>query len=95
MAYTATAYNYGFEDQPDFTITDCTFKSLWNSVIKMIKNFARDDAAYDGWRVKFEADGKLLDIHIVVRCIADTGWTNIFANVNGKTHYITSTLAQC
>lgn len=93
--YTATIYNYGFENQPDLTLADNTFKSLWNTVIKTIKDFAHCDAAYDGWRVKFEKDGTVLDLHIMVRCNPDTGWTNIFANVNGKTHYITSTLAQC
>lgn len=92
--YTATICNYGFE-KSDLTFTDTTFKSLWNTVIKTIKDFAHCDAAYDGWRVKFEAYGKLLDIYIMVRCNPYTGWTNIFANVNGKTHYITSTLAQC
>lgn len=93
--YTATIYNYGFENQPDLTFADNTFKSLWNTVIKTIKDFAHCDAAYDGWRVKFEADGKLLPIYISVRCNPDTGWTDVFASVNGKTHYITSTLARC
>lgn len=90
--YTAIIYSYGFENQPDFTFTDSTFKNLWNTVIKTIKNFAHNDAAYDGWRVKFEADDKLLGLHIMVRCNPDTGWTDVFATVNGKTHYITSTL---
>lgn len=95
MTYTATIYSYGFENQPDFTFTDITFKSVWNTVIKTIKDCAHDDAAYDGWRVKFEKDGTVLDLHIMVRCNPDTEWTDIFASVKGKTHYITSTLAQC
>lgn len=96
MTYTATIYNYGFENQPDLVVafTDCTFKRVWDTVITTIKIYAHDDAAYDGWRVKFEADGKLLNIYIKVRCNPDTGWTDIFANVHGKYHYITSTLAQ-
>lgn len=94
MTYTATIYSYGFENQPDFTFTDNTFKSIWNTVIKTIKDCAHNDAAYDGWRVKFEKDGTALPIYIRVRCIADTRWTDIFATANGKTHYITSTLAQ-
>lgn len=94
MKYTAIAYSYGFEEQPDFTVTGDTFKAVWNAVIKIIKNFAHDDAAYDGWRVKFEADGAVLDIYIMVRCNPYTGWTDIFASNKGRTHYITSTLAQ-
>lgn len=97
MTYTATIYSYGFENQPDLVVafTDCAFKKVWDAVITDIKIYAHDDAAYDGWRVKFEKDGTVLDLHIMVRCNPDTGWTDTFANVNGKTHYITSTLAQC
>lgn len=92
--YTATVYNYGFEYEPDITITDSNFKNLWNSIIKTIKNFAHNDAAYDGWWIKFEVDGKLIDIRIIVRCNPDTGWTDMFVIKNDKTQYITSTLAQ-
>lgn len=94
--YTATIYNYGFENQPDFIVafTDSTFKRIWDAVLKTIKLYAHDDAAYDGWRVKFEADGAVLDIYIMVRCNPDTGWTDVFASNKGRTHYITSTLAQ-
>ena len=95
MTYTATIYNYGFENKPYLTFADTTFKSLWNTVIKTIKDFAHCDAAYDGWRVAmFDKDGTMLDIHIMVRCNPYTGWTDIFAGVKGKTHYITSTRAQ-
>jgi hypothetical protein len=92
--YTATVYSYGFEYEYDLRITDSNFKNLWKSIIKTIKDFAHNDAAYDGWWVKFEADGKLLDTHIRVKCNPDTRWTNIFAVKNGKVYYITSTLAQ-
>ena len=92
--YTATIYSYGFEYVPDLIVTRSTFKNLWNTIIKTIKNFAHDDAAYDGWWIKFEADGKLLDIRIMVRCNPYTGWTDLFAIKNDKTQYITSTLAQ-
>lgn len=92
--YTATAYNYGFEHRPDFIFTDSTFKNVWNAVIRTIKDFAHNDAAYDNWRVKFEANGEVLDIYIMVRSNPYTGWTDVFASNKGITHYITSTLAQ-
>lgn len=92
--YTAISYNYGFEYNPDFILTDRSFKNIWKAVISTIKVYAHDDATYDGWRVKFETDGEPLNIYVMVRCNPDTGWTDIFASVNGKTHYITSTLAQ-
>lgn len=92
--YIAIVHSYGFESEPDIIFVDNTFKNIWNAVIKTIKNYAHDDAAYDGWRVKFVADGALLNIYIMVRCNPDTGWTDVFASNNGRTHYITSTLAQ-
>lgn len=92
--YTATICNYGFE-KSDVTFTDTTFKSLWNTVIKTIKDYAHDDAAFDGWRVRFEADGTVLDINMMVRCDHDTGWTDIFYRNKDRYDYLTSTLAQC
>lgn len=92
--FTAIGYNYGFEYNPDFTMTDNSFKNIWTAVIRTIKDFAHNEATYDGWRVKFEADGELLPINIMVSCDPDTGWTDIFYRNKDKYEYLTSTLAQ-